>query len=95
MTVGEDQNPTEPTTPEHETTAPVLNVDTGYTAAGVPTLEGVREKIEARYGTALGATELAEETPEGRTAAEQFQARQEAAARKLEEIRASMHKPGQ
>lgn len=64
--------------------------DTGYTAAGVPTLDGVREKIETRYGTALGATELAEETPEARSAAEQFDKRQKAAAEKLDEIRASM-----
>ena len=74
---------------------PVLapNLDTGYTDAGVPTLEGVREKIETLYGTALGATELAEETPEGRTAAEQYEAQHKAAAEKLEEIRASMRKP--
>ncbi len=64
--------------------------DTGYTDAGVPTLEGVRDKIESRYGTALGATELAEETPEGRAAADRYQARQQAAREKLEEIRASM-----
>ena len=68
----------------------VPNLDTGYTAGGVPTLEGVREKIETRYGTALGATELAEETPEGRTATEQYEAQRKAAAEKLEEIRASM-----
>jgi hypothetical protein len=67
--------------------------DAGYTPGGVPTLDGVRDKIETRYGTALGATELAEETPEGRTAAQQFDARQKAAADRLEEIRASMHKP--
>ena len=74
---------------------PVLapNLDTGYTDAGVPTLEGVREKIETRYGTALGATELAEETPEGRTAAEHYEAQHKAAAEKLEEIRASMRNP--
>jgi phage shock protein A len=72
---------------------PTPNPDTGYTDAGVPTLDGVREKIETRYGTALGATELAEETPEGRTAAEQYEAQQKAAAEKLEEIRASMRKP--
>ena len=71
---------------------PVPQADTGYTPAGVPTLEGVREKIETRYGTALGATELAEETPEARSAAEQFDKRQKAAEEKLEEIRASMHK---
>jgi len=72
---------------------PTPNIDTGYTDAGVPTLEGVRDKIETRYGTALGATELAEETPEARTAAEQYEAQQKAAAEKLEEIRASMRKP--
>ena len=64
--------------------------DTGYTDAGVPTLEGVRDKIETRYGSALGATELAEETPEVRTAREQFDQREKAAAEKLEQIRASM-----
>lgn len=67
-------------------------LDTGYTAAGVPTLDGVREKIETRYGTALGATELAEESVEGRSAAQRYEARQQAAADKLEEIRASMPK---
>ena len=64
--------------------SPVSAPDTGYTDAGVPTLEGVREKIETRYSTALGATELAEETPEGRTAAEQYEAQQKAAAEKLD-----------
>lgn len=67
--------------------------DTGYTMSGVPTLEGVRDKIEARLGNALGATELAEDTPEVRTATERYEARQHAAAEKLEEIRASMHRP--
>jgi len=66
--------------------------DTGYTAAGVPTLEGVREKIETRYGTALGATELAEETAGGRASTDRYEARQKAAADKLEEIRESMHR---
>ncbi|WP_313674298.1 hypothetical protein [Mycolicibacterium sp.] len=67
--------------------------DTGYTAAGVPTLGGVRDKIESRYGTALGATELAEETTEGRAASQRYEAVQQAAADKLEEIRSSMRKP--
>ncbi len=75
-----------------DTPAPVIPPDTGYTAAGVPTLDGVREKIETRYGTALGATELAEDTPEGRAAAQRFEARQHAAADKLEEIRSSMRR---
>lgn len=74
--------------------APIVVPDTGYTPAGVPTLEGVREKIETRFGTALGATELAEDAPEGRTAAQRFEARQKAAEERLEEIRASMREPG-
>ena len=74
------------------TPVPVPVPDTGYTAAGVPTLQGVQDKIESRYGTALGATELAEATPEVRTANEQYEARQKAATEKLEEIRASMRK---
>lgn len=72
----------------------VPDPDPGYTASGVPTFEAVQEKIETRYGTALGARELDAETPEGRTAEEQYEARQRAAAEKLEEIRASMHKQG-
>ena len=84
--------PEETQEPEKASPAPAPVPDTGYTPAGVPTLEGVREKIESRYGTALGATELAEETPEARSAAEQFDKRQKAAEEKLEEIRASMRK---
>jgi phage shock protein A len=68
-------------------------VDTGYTAQGVPTFESVREKIETRYGTAIGAAELDAETPEGRTVEEQYDARQRAAAERLAQIRESMGKP--
>ncbi len=107
-TMADEQQPSaaEPVPPVPETgpaatspvpspvSSPVVpNLDTGYTVGGVPTLEGVREKIEKRYGTALGATEWAEETPEGRTAAEHYEAQHKAAAEKLEEIRASMRKP--
>ena len=67
-------------------------VDTGYTRSGVPTFESVREKIDTRYGTAIGASELAAETPEGRTIEEQYDARQRAAAERLAQIRESMHK---
>jgi len=97
-----EQDAPEPATPPVPATATVASplppvpapiLDTGYTEAGVPTLDGVREKIETRYGTALGATELAEDTPEVRAAADQYEARNKAAAEKLEEIRASMHKP--
>lgn len=76
---------------EVEPAAPLPPVDTGYTTAGVPTFDAVREKIETRYGTATGAAELAAETPEGRTVEEQYDARQRAAAERLAQIRASMH----
>jgi phage shock protein A len=72
--------------------APAEPVDTGYTPSGVPTFDSVREKIETRYGTAIGATELDAESPEGRTVEEQYDARQRAAAERLAEIRKSMHK---
>ena len=71
--------------------APAEPVDTGYTPSGVPTFESVREKIETRYGTAIGAAELDAESPEGRTIEEQYDARQRAAADRLAEIRKSMH----
>lgn len=68
--------------------------DPGYTPSGVPTFEAVREKIETRYGTAVGSVELGSETPEGRRVEEQFEARQQAAAERLEEIRRSMKSDG-
>jgi phage shock protein A len=73
-------------------TTPVEPVDTGYTPSGVPTFDSVREKIETRYGTAIGSAELDAESPEGRTVEEQYDARQRAAADRLDEIRKSMDK---
>ena len=87
--------PTEPKPVEPAAEAappPAEPVDTGYTPSGVPTFESVREKIETRYGTAIGATELDAESPEGRTIEEQYDARQRAAAERLAEIRKSMHR---
>lgn len=78
--------------PTPESTAPVEPVDSGYTPGGVPTFDAVREKIETRYGTAIGASELAAETPEGRSVAEQYDERQRAAAERLEQIREQMRK---
>lgn len=69
---------------------PQVPSDPGYSDSGVPTFDAVREKIETRYGTALGAAELDAETPERRTVEEQYEARQRAAAERLEQIRASM-----
>jgi phage shock protein A len=87
--------PDEPTSEPEPTSppAPVEPVDTGYTADGVPTFESVREKIETRYGTAAGHAELDAENPEGRTVAEQYDARQRAAAERLAQIRESMAGP--
>ena len=64
--------------------------DTGYTDSGVPTFDSVREKIETRFGTSLGAAELDAETPEGHAVEEQYEARQRAAAERLAEIRKQM-----
>jgi len=71
---------------------PAASADSGYTPDGIPTFESVREKIETRYGTAIGATELAAETPEGRSVEEQYEERQRAAAERLEQIRESMRR---
>ncbi|MGV0625392.1 hypothetical protein [Mycolicibacter minnesotensis] len=66
--------------------------DPGFDDAGVPTFESVRERIEQRFGTSIGAHELDSETPEGRSLEKQFEDRQRAAADRLEQIRASMRK---
>src|ERR1700752_2184477 len=84
-----EPEPAAETTP---TTPPAVPVDTGYTPSGVPTFDSVREKIETRYGTAIGSGELDAESPEGRTVEEQYDARQRAPAERLDEIRKSMHK---
>ncbi|KUI34187.1 hypothetical protein AU197_05865 [Mycobacterium sp. IS-1590] len=91
----QDQQPAvdaEVVEPTPGSTTPVEPVDSGYTPGGVPTFDAVREKIETRYGTAIGASELAAETPEGRSVAEQYDERQRAAAERLEQIREQMRK---
>lgn len=65
--------------------------EAGYTSDGVPTFDSVREKIETRYGTAIGSSELAAETPEGHALEKQYEEREQAAADRLEQIRRSMH----
>ena len=77
-----------PDEPESSDTEP--DADTSYTSSGVPTFDSVREKIESRYETSIGAAELDAETPEGRDVDEQFEARQRAAADRLAQIRESM-----
>jgi len=81
----------EPAAEATPTPPPAAPADTGYTPSGVPTFDSVREKIETRYGTAIGSAELDTESPEGRTVEEQYDARQRAAAERLDEIRKSMH----
>lgn len=61
-----------------------------YDEAGVPTFEHVRDKIEGRYATAIGTTELAEESATGRSIAQQQADRDAAARERLEQIRRSV-----
>jgi hypothetical protein len=61
-----------------------------YSQAGVPSLDFVRDKIEGRYAKSLGATELAQETPEARSVEEAAAKRAEAAKDKLDAIRRSL-----
>ncbi|SDS76255.1 PspA/IM30 family protein [Corynebacterium timonense] len=56
----------------------------------VPTLDGVREKIERRYASALGAQELAQDSVSGRMAEIETSGTDIAASNRLAEIRASM-----
>jgi len=70
--------------------APTIEEITGYTADGVPTFESVREKIEQRSATALGAEELARAIGAGRTLDEQYEDRRAAAAERLAEIPRSL-----
>jgi hypothetical protein len=63
---------------------------TGYDERGVPTFDHVRDKIEGRYTTSIGAAELAEATAAGRSVEEQEAEREAKAKAKLEEIRRSM-----
>jgi phage shock protein A len=77
--------PDEPTSPAAEP-----DVDPGYTSSGIPTFESVRDKIEKRYETSIGAAELDAESPEGQDVEEQYEKRQQAAADRLAQIRKSM-----
>ena len=61
-----------------------------YDEAGVPTFEHVRDKIEGRYATAVGGTELAEESAAGRSIAQQQADRDAAVRERLEQIRRSV-----
>ncbi|ALG10981.1 hypothetical protein [Kibdelosporangium phytohabitans] len=66
---------------------PVTQPQFDYTDGGVPTFDYVRDKIEGKYTTSIGANELAEATPEGKTVEQQMADRDQAGRDKLEEIR--------
>jgi phage shock protein A len=72
--------------PAQPTTVPEVD----YTEAGVPTFDYVRDRIENKITTSIGAQELAGETPEGKAVEDQFEARERAGRDKLEEIRRQM-----
>ncbi|MFD1147308.1 hypothetical protein [Saccharothrix hoggarensis] len=61
-----------------------------YSEDGVPSFEHVRDRIEGRVATSLGAGELADAIPEAKAVEDQFEARRQAGLDKLEEIRRSM-----
>lgn len=69
---------------------PVVVPRPDYTADGIPTLDYVRDRIEGRYATSVGSTELAEAGPEARDLEHQEAERARAAQAKLDEIRRSM-----
>ena len=73
-----------------DTPPPVVLPPGDYTEAGVPTFDYVRDRIENRVNTGVGAAELADATPEGKAVDDQFEARKKAGLDKLEEIRRSM-----
>jgi hypothetical protein len=63
----------------------------GYSTSGVPTFGSVRDKVERRFGTAFGARALGRQSPAGRGADEQWEAREQAARERLAQIRTSLH----
>ncbi|BBY08596.1 hypothetical protein [Mycobacterium noviomagense] len=79
-----------PTEPGAGSNSGAGDTEPGYDTSGVPTFDSVREKIETRFETSIGAAELDAESPEGRSIEEQYQARQKAAAERLAAIRESM-----
>jgi phage shock protein A len=79
--------PPEPTNAE---IVPPVTPAPDYDEKGVPTLDYVRDKIEGRFVTALGDTELTEGSPEARSLDEQQAQREQAARAKLDEIRRTL-----
>ena len=61
-----------------------------YDKYGVPSLDFVRNKIEGRYATSVGAAELAQQTWEATSAQERAAQREKSAQEALERIRQSL-----
>ncbi|MFD6463967.1 hypothetical protein [Streptomyces roseolus] len=80
-----------PVVPVHPAGIPASSAPGGYSSGGVPTFESVRDKVEQRFGTAQGMDELDRQTPAGRSADEQWEARRKAARERLDQIRKSVH----
>ena len=82
------ESPSDPTGPVVPTPAEVAG--TADYIDGVPTFDFVRDRIEGRYATATGTTELADESAAGRSIAQQEEDREAAARARLDEIRKSL-----
>jgi phage shock protein A len=67
-------------------------VVTDYTDSGLPTFDYVRDRIEGRIATSMGATELPEEAATTASLDEQLAAREQAGKDRLEQIRRTMRK---
>ncbi|ONM47787.1 PspA/IM30 family protein [Nocardia donostiensis] len=76
---------------QEQVSASLQRMDSTLSAPGnVPSLDAVRDKIERRYATAIGAAELAQNSVQGRMLEVQQASVQMAGHSKLEQIRASM-----
>lgn len=80
----------EPTAPPAPATPLPPGSTPDYDDRGVPSFDYVRAKIEGRSATAIGSTELAGETEQGRALDEQMAERDRKAKEKLDEIRRSL-----
>jgi phage shock protein A len=85
-----DPPPAPPSAPE----ALPAHDDSDYDAAGRPSFDYVRDRIEGRLATSVGATELAGETSQAKSLQEQLDEREKAAKEKLDKIRESLHRDG-
>lgn len=74
-----------------EKVAASINQMNEVSSGSTPNLDSVREKIEARYANALGQTELANNTVQGRMAEVERAGVQMAGHSRLEQLRAEMN----